>query len=61
MAEDVEGLTIQIPPVLMGRIQALIAEESLGFTSVRHYVAAALHSFTRYKEDEVKRFRGDRP
>ncbi len=54
-----ERHTLRIPGPLMGRIEALIDEPSLGFTSLEHYLAAALHSFTSYKERQVDRLRGD--
>ncbi len=54
-----ERIQLTIPGPLGQRIQALIDEESLGFTSLEHYLAAALHSFTSYKERQVERLKGD--
>ncbi len=58
-AEGVERVQLRIPAPLGHRIQALIDEPSLGFTSLEHYLAAALHSFTSYKERQVERLKGD--
>ncbi len=58
-AEDVERVQLRIPAPLGHRIQALIDEPTLGFTSLQHYLAAAIHSFTSFKERQVQRLRGD--
>ncbi len=57
--EDVERVTLRIPGPLGHRIQALIDTPELGFTSLEHYLAAAIFSFTAYKERQVQRLRGD--
>ncbi len=54
-----ERVELRIPGPLGQRIQALIDEPSLGFTSLEHFLMAALHSFTSYKERQVDRLKGD--
>ncbi len=56
-AEGVERIQLRIPAPLGHRIEALIAAPELGFTSLKHYLAAAVHSFTSYKERQLRRVR----
>ncbi len=54
-----ERVQLTIPAPLGRRIQALLDEESLGFTSLEHFLMAGLHSFVAYKERQIERLRGD--
>ena len=54
-----ERVQLTIPGPLGQRIQALLDEESLGFTSLEHFLMAGLHSFVSFKERQIERLRGD--
>ncbi len=57
--DEPERVQLTIPGPLGRRIQALLDEESLGFTSLEHFLMAGLHSFVAYKERQIERLRGD--
>ncbi len=59
MEDSPERVQLTIPAPLGRRIQALLDEESLGFTSLEHFLMAGLHSFVAYKERQIERLRGD--
>ncbi len=54
-----ERVHLTIPGPLGQRIQRLIDEPSLGFTSLEHFLMAGLHSFVTFKERQIKRLKGD--
>ncbi len=54
-----ERIQLTIPGPLGQRIQALIDEPSMGFTSLEHFLMAGLHSFVAFKERQMKRLKGD--
>ncbi len=57
--DEPERVQLTIPAPLGQRIQTLLDEESLGFTSLEHFLMAGLHSFVAYKERQIERLRGD--
>ncbi len=57
--DEPERVQLTIPGPLGQRIQALIDEESLGFTSLEHLVMAGLHSFVAFKERQIERLKWD--
>ncbi len=54
-----ERVQLTIPGPLGQRIQALIDEPTLGFTSLEHFLMAGLHSFVAFKERQIERLKGD--
>ncbi len=51
--------TVPVNEELIERIERLVAIEELGFTSVQHFLGAAIHSFVAYKERQVASLRRD--
>lgn len=58
--EDVEQrFTLTLDYRLLHRIEALIRAPELGFSSVQHFLSAALYSFVSYKEKVLRGMRGE--
>ncbi|MEE9174144.1 MAG: hypothetical protein V3U30_04125 [Thermoplasmata archaeon] len=64
MVEETEDeerrFRIALDPRLVKRIEWLIEQPELGFSTFEHFVAAALYSFTSYREDVLRKMRGER-
>jgi len=50
---------IRVDPVLLARLQRLVASPELGFGSLEHVIGASLWSFASYLETKLRRLRGE--
>ena len=53
METEERRFTVPVNEELIRRIERLIEVQALGFTSVQHFLGAAIHSFLSFKERQV--------
>ncbi len=54
-----DRLTLTLPPPLVARIQALLDNPELGFSSFEHFLLTAVRSFIGFRERQLENLRRD--